>query len=482
MIKHWMTELAAHYEEAKRKYPDAKHMIMFDIDGTILDMRFMVLYLLKRYDRLHKTNYFSSLTVDDINVPEDRIWPVLNTFKVPPEVQEKLLTWYEDTAWTTKAILEAHRPLSGVLEVIRWFQMQPNTDVGLNTARLDTLRKDTLRSLNQLGQEYKVKFDDELLYMKPPDDTDASQVAQDENALASKALGARYFQNLGYRIFAFIDNEPENLNAVAQIDEDQEILLLHAETIFRTKRSKLPIHAVVGTEYDLAELMPEDTLPGHIQFVWQGIDDLDTLNRFVASDVHWGEFDVRLDPTCKNLILRHDAFQQTPIGVNEWFLTLEEALDRLGEANKGIKLDLKAGGQMISKVIELADTFGFGEAELWFSGDIDYLHERDFRELAAACPHAIIQCPVDFLVPLTCEQPDKGKEILDQLSSWGINRLSVRWDTQNLRVFFDLMDKWGFDLNVYNVLGLEAFLRAILLSPTSIVSDFDFPRWGVPQL
>ena len=45
-------------------------------------------------------------------------------------------------------MLAAHRPYRGVLEVIRWFQLQPATFVGLNTGRPEQLRDETLRSLN----------------------------------------------------------------------------------------------------------------------------------------------------------------------------------------------------------------------------------------------------------------------------------------------------------------------------------------------
>ena len=44
-------------------------------------------------------------------------------------------------------VLEAHHPHPGVMEVIRWLQLQPSTFVGLNTARHEWLRAATLRSL-----------------------------------------------------------------------------------------------------------------------------------------------------------------------------------------------------------------------------------------------------------------------------------------------------------------------------------------------
>jgi hypothetical protein len=43
------------------------------------------------------------------------------------------------------------RPYPGALEVIRWFQLQESTFLGLNTSRPERLRADTLHSLNALG-------------------------------------------------------------------------------------------------------------------------------------------------------------------------------------------------------------------------------------------------------------------------------------------------------------------------------------------
>ncbi len=99
------------------------------------------------------------------------------------------------------------------------------------------------------------------------------------------------------------------------------------------------------------------------------------------------------------------------------------------------------------------------------------------RKLAEAHPDVTLQCPVDFLAPLICSAPEKAREILDMFTSWGINRFSINWQAENLRVFFDQMDRWGLPVNIYNVPDLESFLQAVLLMPRSITSDFNFPKW-----
>ncbi|MFQ6113366.1 MAG: HAD family hydrolase, partial [bacterium] len=314
MKKSWMAMLASHYEKTRRQYPQDRLMILFDIDGTILDMRYMILHVLQAFDREHGTRFFRRLQVADITVHENQVDRLLVELQVPSEKEKEILEWYKQHRCSSEYILHSHNPMAGVLEVIRWFQLQPNTFVGLNTGRPEAVRSDTLRSLNELGKEYKVQFSDELLHMNPH-----GWEQEVENA---KMAGVRYFQQLGYRIFAFVDNEPANLKAVSRIDPNQEILLLHANTIFQSKRTKLPSHTVKGKEYDLTELIPEKALPQHIQFVWHGINDEVNLRQFLASDICWGECDVRLNPTGNELILRHDSFKENPLDLDEEWLSL----------------------------------------------------------------------------------------------------------------------------------------------------------------
>ena len=465
--KNWMAELAAHYETIKRRYPNDQLMILFDIDGTILDMRYMVWRLLKTYDRRHGTGFFATLSVDDITVHEERVKPLLDDLQIATADQKDILTWYQAHAWSAEAMLEAHRPFSTVLEVIRWFQLQPNTTVGLNTGRPESIREETRRCLNKLGHEYKVQFTDDLLVMRP--DHWVADVP------LAKVAGVKYFQDKGYRVFAFVDNEPDNLELIADIDPNDEILLLHADTIFNSKRTQLPSRAIGGKVYDLKSLISEEALPRHIQFVWHGIDTMSRLNHFLLSDVHWGELGVQLDVAGHNLIIQSDALSRPPA---QSPLYLEDVLTHLQGRSKGIKLDLQVGHQeALDRVLGLVHRLGFQHHHLWFSGHVETLQENGFKLISRAFPGAVVQCPVDFLAPLVCTSPAKAKEILDMFVTWGVNRFAINWHTANLRPFFDQMDRWGFEINIYNVPNLEAFLQAVLLMPRAVTSDFDFPEW-----
>jgi len=467
--QNWMAELAHHHNKTRRQYPEDRLLILFDIDGTILDMRYMVLRVLQSFDKEYNTRFFRKMQVVDIKVHENQVDRLLADLQIPSDKQGEILDWYNQHRWSSENILHSHNPLSGVLEVIRWFQLQPNTFVGLNTGRPESIRTDTLRSLNELGKEYKVQFADELLHMNSSD--------WEQEVGNAKVAGVYYFQKAGYRVFAFIDNEPDNLKAVSKINPKQEILLLHANTIFESRRTSLPSHTVNGKTYDLTELIPEKALPRHIQFVWHGVNDEVNLRQFIASDITWGECDVRLDPIGNELILRHDSFVENPLDLDEEWLSLDRLLERLCQTGKSVKLDLKAGGILVDKVLEFITKFFIEDVRLWFNGNVERLQEEGFRKLADAHPDSVLQCPVDFLAPLIISAPEKAKDILDMFTSWGANRFSIDWNAENLRTFFDQMDEWGFEVNIYNVPDLEAFLQAVLLIPRSITSDFNFPKW-----
>ena len=467
--KNWMKKLSLQYEKTRNLHPADRFMVVFDIDGTILDMRYMILYVLRSFDRQHSTGFFNTLTVSDIKVHENQIDPLVRTFVPSPKQREEVLNWYVTYRWSSDAVLESHRPFEGVMEVIRWFQMQPNTSVGLNTGRPEHLRADTLRSLNALGKEYKVTFSNDLLYMNPH--------GWEKNVCASKAEGIRDFQRKGYRIFGYIDNEPENLLAVSEQDCRQEILLLHANTIFESKRKQLPSHSVRGNTYDITELIPERTLPRHVQFVWHGVNDEANLRQFATSNVQWAELDVRLDPMKEHVILRHDSFAKTPAVEGEEFILLDDALDTLLQLGKSVKLDLKENAILLEKVLALLGRHKVESTDLWFNGNVDVLQKEGFAALFAAYPEAIIQCPIDFLAPMIISLPEKTRETLELFGEWGMNRFSLGWKTPGMTGLLNQLDQWDFDVNIYNVPDLESFLRAVLLQPKSITSDFNFPKW-----
>ncbi len=130
-----MQALSRHYEDACRRHPEKRLMLLSDIDGTILDMRHMILMVLQAYDRVHGTRYFERLQLTEIHVHEYQVDRLLSELNVPAEETSKIQAWYLKMRWAPQAIREMHRPYRGALDIIRWFQLQPNTYVGLVTGR-----------------------------------------------------------------------------------------------------------------------------------------------------------------------------------------------------------------------------------------------------------------------------------------------------------------------------------------------------------
>lgn len=473
-MRKWMKKLAAHYENARMRYPEDRLMILFDIDGTILDTRYIVLFVLRSYDNARGTQFFQDLTIDDITEHETEINNMLEEWKIPRESREDILDWYSRECWSKSAIMEAHRPFAGVMEVIRWFQIQPNTFVGLNTGRAEAVRAETLCSLNKIGEEYKVNFTSDLLYM--------NKMGWERDIPVSKVRGVHHYCRAGYRIFALVDNEPENLAAVAEVDPGRQILLLHADTIFKSKRKSLPADSVSGTGYDFSELIRNGGLPEHIQFVWHGVNDHNAVRMFLESNVRWAECDVRLDLSRTEVVCRRESFEDMELRPGEDLPAFREMLDLLLRSGRSMKIDVRENGRLLDRVIETVKLAGAPLSSLWFNSNIEVIGEEGFRKIAENFPGSVIQCPVDSLAPLILGMPAKALEFLDALQGWGINRFSLKWRTGCLHKVVEKLEQWGFNLNIYNVPDLESFLKAVLLMPQSITSDFNFRLHYLEQL
>ena len=328
-----MRDLAFHYESMRNAYPEDRLLIVFDIDGTILDTRYMIVSILHAYDREHRTRHFRFLGADDIHIHENEIEDLLNDLGIPEPDKTNIIEWYILNFWSPDAILQSHRPFDGVLDVIRWFQLQPGTYIGLNTGRSEHMRHETLQVLNTLGAEYRVEFSSDLLHMNP------GTILPDQRSKVSRPS-----RTWAYRIVAMIDNEPANLKAINDTDLAHDIILLHADTIFESAPAHIPLGAVAGSRYDITELISKKGLPKHIEFVWHGVDDESILRQFLVSNVNWAEMHVRLYPRDDSIIIRRKSFSEVLKAPGETPIKLEYFLSILKDAGKGVKLDIKEDG------------------------------------------------------------------------------------------------------------------------------------------
>ncbi|MGR9071484.1 MAG: hypothetical protein ACU833_00305 [Gammaproteobacteria bacterium] len=244
-MKNWMNALSHHYQALRLRHPDERLLLVFGIDDVILDMRRMVLDLLRGYDSNFSTRYFTELSSDDINVHETRINCLFERLKIEPSDQDLICSWYYSECKNPR-FLASHLPYPGVMSIIRWFQLQKNTSVALNSERSEEHRRETLLRLNRLGEAYKVCFDDQSLFM--------NRSGKNADIIGSKIEGIRYFKGLGYRIAAVVDNEPAILKAYFEQEDFKDILLLHANTVFTSNRTLIPISAVAGRRFSLSDL------------------------------------------------------------------------------------------------------------------------------------------------------------------------------------------------------------------------------------
>ncbi len=467
----WMARLARHYDRMRARYPNDELLILLDIDGSIVDMVERVKRILRSYDEEHGTQLLRDLGGDATWESAGRVDRVLARLNLPVRQFQRVREWYAQHRWSPGGRPEVCR---GVMEMIRWFQIQPRTHVGINTGRPESERAETLRALNEAGAAYRVRFTDDLLYM--------NRCGWGERVAESKVRGVRRFREAGFRVIVVADNEPENLRAIAEADDAHEILLLHADTLYDGARSALPAGTAAGVWYDITQLITPKALfsggalPRAVQFVWHGVNDEANIRQFISSNVEWAELDVRTDGRGR-LVLRHDSLLQTPRQEGEELVRLDDVLSRLKRLGKAVKLDLKEDGGAVDAAIELVRRHRYPVERLWLNGYIEVLGEAGFKKLAGAFPGAIVQCPIGFVAPLIAVLPDQGERVLRMLRGWGITRFSAEWKTPELARLLERMETWGFETNIYNVPDLASFLRAVLLQPRSITADFNFPQW-----
>jgi len=457
-----MRELARRYEQALAERPGEPLLILFDVDGTILDTRYLVQYVLRAYDRVHDTAHFRDLEPAAIDVRDPaELDGLLEGLAVPRAERDRVRRWYVRHRDSREALLAGHRPFAGVMEVIRWFQIQPGTHVGLNSGRPERLRETTVRQLNGLGDTYKVRFHDELLWMNPR--------GWRGRVPESKVEGVAHFRSLGFHVFAVVDDEPENLRAIAEADPAREILLLHADTTFRSRRETLPEPIVSGRAYDLTLLATRARLPRKVQFVWRNVTRREAFEEFVRSNVRWAELPVVRDPADGGA-----AFS----GRGGEVLGLDEVLHAAIRAGRSVKLDLPSGGSVLHDVIQRLRLHRVRDENVWFEGRIENLREGGLRAIREAFPRATLQCPVTPIAGLVQDQPDRARAILETCADLGITRFSLSHGEPGFREVLDRLRGWRYEVHVDGIVDLHAFLATVLLLPTSVSADLDFPRWS----
>ncbi len=120
-----MHSLAQHFAHVRRIYPDDQLLIVFDLDGTVVDQSIADRQLLLDYDRRHGTDHFQGLETAELDTHENQLERVLATRGLIASVRRDVLRWYVEWRSHRDAMSDIDWARPGVLEVIRWFQLQP---------------------------------------------------------------------------------------------------------------------------------------------------------------------------------------------------------------------------------------------------------------------------------------------------------------------------------------------------------------------
>ncbi|MCB0131659.1 MAG: hypothetical protein KDD78_12455 [Caldilineaceae bacterium] len=225
-----------------------------------------------------------------------------------------------------------------------------------------------------------------------------------------------------------------------------------------------------------------ETLPPDVTYVWHGVNDSVNMRHFLGAPVQWGELDINVDEDGKQLILRHDSYRDTPHWPGEQPLKVLDVLPRLLFYGKSVKLDFKVGDSVLERVLTWLEQNGVPPIRLWFNADFDLLGDYWIRQLAGRFPFAVIQVPLNSVLPRTQLTPaglTAARPRLQELRQWGITRWSVGMSYGDVPGLVALLNAWGHEVNIYGIENLSEFLAVVPLKPTAITADFNFPEWGL---
>ena len=224
-MRDWTRVLLNHHERSLARFPGQRLLVLFDVDDTFLDMRLAVASLLRAYDKAHRSAHFAALDPGMLDPFGRGVEALLEQFHVPASEQPQVLAWYQQQRRSGDIARLAHAPFECLLALAGWLHRQPGTAVGINSARPEFLRQDTLRCLNALAASCELQFVDALAWFTPHgwrDDVGASKLA----AIAQA-------ERRGERVIAMIDSNPAVLAALAKADYGDDVLLVHSADLLQ---------------------------------------------------------------------------------------------------------------------------------------------------------------------------------------------------------------------------------------------------------
>jgi hypothetical protein len=218
--------------------------------------------------------------------------------------------------------------------------------------------------------------------------------------------------------------------------------------------------------------LDESSWPPHlmgIELVWHRLNREHDLRRFLGSAVHWAECDARIEPS-GDIVLSHSPGRRGDWPFAEWIADV-------ASAGRGAKIDLKEGGAVLEAVLGIVESTSIDEADLWFNCAAEIIGGRPgFEAISNAHPLARISVPVDTLASWLLVCPDRGLDLLAELRTWGVDRLSVSVQTPAFQKVVQLLKQGGWATNVWDVSREAQLSEAIGARPQSITADLGILR------
>ena len=460
---HWMHHLQNHLSSIRQRASSPRPvLVLFDIDGTILDTRHTLVQLLQAYDAHTGSRYFDGLKCDAIDFADTELLDRLGELGAPPSAHSEVADFLACASRDWDRWIHACEPYAGAMEVIAQVQ-RAGVVVGLNTARPEAVRRSTLAALNRAGAALNVGFSDALLFMHSGQPGLAPTVAKQQAVLRARAAG--------YRVAAMVDNEPENLEAIRGIDPEREILLLHADTLYQSRQKDPSIPLVAGSSYRVEHLVDRPRLESGTQWFWGGVESETCLRGFLESPAHQTELDVWPSAGSGKLMVgREGPAEATP-------LSLQDTLLCLVAMERGARLRLPGSAEVLERTLELMDMLCLG-ATPGFHLSIPAPADGDAAAIQSlvADSNLGIDLQADPWVTDLARSCNQAQARVAQWQGLGIQGFSFQWrDDPTLPRAIHCLEALGAPQHIEGITNLEAALRTVLFAPASASVHFATP-------
>ncbi len=449
-----LIELVAHTERMRRDHPEDELLVLFDVDGTLLDLRIGLLDLLTGHDRSRGTELFQGLELSDLEPDEAGLRRLFDRLDIPHADRDELLMRFERLSWSPRAVLGAHQPFAGMLEVLRWFKHQPHVHVAANTSRGEDRREETEQALATLGAHYGVRLSADFLHLASPEPGEATA--------AAKVRGVEHFRRQGFRVVAVVDDNVHQLQAIGEALADPGLKLVHAAGLVRS--------------------LPSSPAPGGgsaqpARVVWRGLESVEDLGHFLGSSIGWAE--IVLEKSASGMLMV--APRERRAGLRPGHpaaLALEELLGAFAQCDKGLRLVFRSGsGGLVSRVLHTLRQSSFPDRLVSFLASPEAVQEAGFAKLREGIPTATRIAQVSWMSELCALSPDLAAEQFRRLVEWGVTRASVDWSDPRRAELCEQAREAGLEIDLDAGGRISDYFQAASDQPMSVVSDFGCRTW-----